>query len=78
MQALVDQTFQQFALDDSEDDEFDDDSVSETSPLQNPSPVFENGFMSESSSSQQLSPDSPFRERAAVPLIRHIRAQSSQ
>lgn len=78
LQALVDQTFQQFALDDSEDDEFDDDSVSETSPLQNPSPVFENGFMSEISSSQQLSPDSPFRERAAVPLIRHIRAQSSQ
>ena len=78
LQKLVDQTFQQFALDDSDDDCEDDDgslspsedSLEESSPLL----ITENGHDDEHSSIIPLNLETVHKDK----ISRHVRAQSSQ
>ena len=75
LQKLVDQTFQQFALDDSEEDEYyEEGSISEES-LDSSVVMNENGLGSESPLPITPHPDNSYRDKL---IVRHMRAQSSQ
>lgn len=74
LQSLLDETFQQFALDDSEDEDFDDDSLSGDSLLESSL----GSGMPLDELDQTPSPLTPTSVNALPNHVRHIRSNSTQ
>ena len=78
LQSLIDQTFQQFALDDSEDDDFEDDSISVSGDSLNEAlEVNVVNYDEPPCTYSPSTPVSPLRQHKILSSVRHIRTNST-